>query len=337
MTEFMLGGYGAAMGGSARGIGRGRSHADGRFEYLGLVAEVESPSWVTVTPRRVFAALEADSAVAAWARADDGSLRELAVRDSGSAASPCHLAVAARPSGGDALVAVRYGDGVVAVHGAGASEGDGLGPAEQELDASGSGPWPAQASPHAHHVLVLDDGRIVTADLGADRVHLHRWRGARLERVASIAMPAGTGPRDVLPLPSGSLAVLGEWGLTVSLLRPAGDSFEFAGSAPLPGEPGRSQAAALALSADGRFVIAGVRGANRIAVTRWDGGELTAVGDVDCGGDWPRHLVRDRDFVHVANQRSDSVTSFALDSEGALTPLGEPVFAPSPTCLAVLS
>ena len=337
MTELLLGAYGAAMGGSARGIGRGRSGADGRFEYLGLVAEVESPSWVTVTPRRVFAALEADSAIAAWERAEDGSLHELAMHDSGASASPCHLAVAARPSGGEALVAARYGDGVVAVHGVGASGGDGLGPAEQELDAIGSGPWPAQASPHAHHVLVLDDGRIATADLGADRVHLHRWRGARLERVASVALPAGTAPRDLLPLSGGNLAVLGEWGLTLSLLRPVGDTFEFAGSASLPGERGLSQAAALALSADGRFVIAGVRGANRIAVTRWDGAELTAVGDIDCGGDWPRHLVRDRDFVHVANQRSDSVTSFALDSAGALTPLGEPVFAPSPTCLAVLS
>ena len=30
-------------------------------------------------------------------------------------------------------------------------------------------------------MLVLDDGRIATADLGADRVHLHRWRGARVK------------------------------------------------------------------------------------------------------------------------------------------------------------
>ena len=34
MTELLLGAYGAAMGGSARGIGRGRTGADGRFELL---------------------------------------------------------------------------------------------------------------------------------------------------------------------------------------------------------------------------------------------------------------------------------------------------------------
>ncbi|WP_294180625.1 beta-propeller fold lactonase family protein [uncultured Schumannella sp.] len=336
MTEFVVGGYGAAMGGTARGIGRGRSHADGRFEFLGLVAEADSPSWLTVAAEHVFAALEADSAVAAWERGDDGSLLARGVRPSGDAAGPCHLAVVPRP-GGDALVAARYGDGVVAVHAIDPGDPSILGPAEQELPATGSGPRAAQRTPHAHCVLVLDDGRVATADLGADRVYLHRWDGARLRRVAEVRLPPGTGPRDLVALPDGELAVLGEWGLTVSVLHPAGDTFEVRGFVDLPGVSGQSQAAGLALSSDGRFVVAGVRGANRLAVISFDSGAVRLVGDVDCGGDWPRHLVVDGAFVHVANQLSNSVASFALDADGRLTPVGEPVHVPSPTCLAALS
>lgn len=336
MTEFLIGGYGAAMGGTALGVARGRSLPDGRFEYLGVVAEAESPSWLTISGRRVFAALEADAAVAAWERADDGSLRARVTHATGAESAPCHLAVTDRPDGSDVLVVARYGDGVVAVHEVDANGPELLGPVDHEVPATGSGPWPAQEAPHAHHALRLDDGRIATADLGADRVHLHRWRGARLEREHTIELPAGTGPRDLLALPGGCLAVLGEWGLTLTLLRPEGGSFEVGGAVALPGEPGRNQAAGLALSGDGRFVVAGVRGANRLAVACFDGQQLAVVGDADCGGDWPRHLLLDGRFLHVANQLSGSVASFALDAEGALTPLGEPVPVPSPTCLAVL-
>ena len=58
MTEFLVGGYSADIGGEAKGIGRARSHPDGRFEFLGLAAEIESPSWLAVDGPLVHAALE---------------------------------------------------------------------------------------------------------------------------------------------------------------------------------------------------------------------------------------------------------------------------------------
>jgi 6-phosphogluconolactonase (cycloisomerase 2 family) len=57
------------------------------------------------------------------------------------------------------------------------------------------------------------------------------------------------------------------------------------------------------------------------------------VGWAPSGGDWPRHLAVDGSFVHVANQLSNSVATLRIEDDGTLTPVGEPVSVPSPTCL----
>lgn len=323
MTEFLIGGYGADMGGTATGVGRARSHPDGRFEYLGAVAEAPSPSWVAVAGTRVFATLEGTGEVASW-RISDPDYRLIPITRVGSGGTnPCHLAVI----DGIAIVA-SYTDGAVAVV---SSSGP-----EQVLAGSGSGPLEAQEGPHAHHVLVLDDGRVLTADLGADLLHVHTWADSRLTRTDSVPMPSGTGPRDLLVLPDGRLAVLGEWSCDVVVLEERGDTFEVVQIVGLPGAtPGVDQAAALGLSADGRHVFAGIRGSNRVATLLVDD-TLSGVGWVDCGGAWPRHLVVDGDFVHVANQLSSTVTSFRIGDDGTLTSVGEPAAVPSPTCLAAI-
>ena len=106
MTEFLVGGYTADMGGEAQGIGRARSHPDGRFEFLGVAAEVESPTWLVLDGGLVHAALEGADEVASFARTDDGLA--LIGRVAAGGDSPCHLAVAP-----DALLAACYEDGAV--------------------------------------------------------------------------------------------------------------------------------------------------------------------------------------------------------------------------------
>lgn len=80
MTRFWLGGYGAAMDGSADGIGllagdEGREAST--LAYRGAVVETPSPSWLAQHPTLdvVYAALEGDSAVQAFSRAGRPPLR----------------------------------------------------------------------------------------------------------------------------------------------------------------------------------------------------------------------------------------------------------------------
>lgn len=325
MTEFLVGGYGADGGGEATGISRARSHPDGRFEWLGVVAETASPSWLTVAGGRVFAALEPSSVLEAYEWVDGA----LALVDSAAAGGelPCHLAL-----DGGQLITACYGDGAVAVADAGA----GLA-LRQVLPGTGSGPLPAQEGPHAHHVLVLADV-VLTADLGADLLHVHTRHGDELVRTDSVPLPAGTGPRDLLALPDGRVAVLGEWSCELLLLEPRGATFEVVQILALPGAtPGDDQAAALGLSADGRHVVAGIRGADRIAAVALADDAASAAGWTSTRGTWPRHLVVDGGFVHVANQLSSTVTTFRWADDGTFTPVGDPVPVPSPTCLAALA
>lgn len=316
MTEYLIGGYGPDMGGTGSGISWGRSHPDGRFEVGGIVAELPSPSWLVAEGDRVYAALEGSGELVKLTWAERALAEAWRVPAGGS--NPCHLAY-----DDGAVIVACYADGVVAVHRPGS--------APQLLAGSGSGPLPAQEGPHAHHVLPLD-AHVLTADLGADLVYVHH-RGIPLERVDALPMPAGTGPRDLLALPDGRLAVLGEWSCELVLLEPMGDTFEIVQVVALPGATqGADQTSGLALSSDGRYVVAGIRGANRIATLAIDD-TVAPVGWAPSGGDWPRHLVVDGEFVHVANQLSNSIATLRLDAHGALTPAGDPVATPSPTCL----
>jgi 6-phosphogluconolactonase (cycloisomerase 2 family) len=317
MTDFLVGGYGPDMGGTGSGMLWARSSADGRLEIRGLAAELDSPSWITIDGDRVAVALEGAGSIVEF---DLAGTRLSPVAHHVVGKWPCHIALA----DGVPIVA-NYGDGTVWTP-AGVLEGSGE-----------TGPLAAQDGPHAHHALRLADDRILTLDLGTDRMFLHRIEGGALVRFDELAFPPGTGPRDLLVLPDGRLAVLGEWSCELLLLEPMGTTFEIVQILPLPGAtPGEDQAAALGLSADGRFVFAGIRGSNRVATLALDADAVRPVGWVPSGGEWPRHLVVNGDFVHVANQLSNAIATFRVEHDGTLTPVGEPVDVPSPTCLAAV-
>jgi 6-phosphogluconolactonase len=320
MTALLVGGYGPDMGGTAAGIATAASASDRLV--LGDGPECASPSWLAVRGERMVAVLEGEGALA-WFRREGEAWRADGVTALGGS-YPCHAAFL----DDDTVVVACYGDGAVVVARHGSST------PVQRLDGSGYGPLPAQEGPHAHHVHVVPDGRVLTLDLGADRLHVHE-RGADglLTRVDSLALPPGTGPRDLHALPSGELALLGEWSCEVLVLDPAGREFEIVQILALPGAtPGQDQAAALGVSADGHFLYVGIRGADRIAVIALDDDGLRAVDSVPSGGRWPRHLLVDGELLHVANQLSNVVATFRIGADGIPVPLAAAV-TPSPTCL----
>ncbi len=313
------------MDGTAEGIGRLARHPDGTLEFLGTAIPTPSPSYLRIRGTTLYAVNEGAPAVSAF-RLDGDSLVPLGAQPA-AGSYPCSLAVV-----DDLLIAACYGDGAVGVHRI-AADGS-LGPVVQTLHDRGSGPRQAQEGPHAHDALRVADDTLLTTDLGTDRVHLHGLSPNGLDRRGALSLPAGSGPRDLRqPLP-GVVWVLGELSAEVFVLRAEKEGFAMVGSVPLHGAADGDHAAALEISADGRFAYAALRGSNRISVlaVSVDGTSLRPVGSVDCGGDWPRHLVLDGDLLHVANQLSHSITTFRVGSDGI------PVFqaaidAPSPSYL----
>jgi 6-phosphogluconolactonase (cycloisomerase 2 family) len=306
------------MGGTAAGIGIARSTADGALEYSGLAVPTSSPSFLAGSASGVIYATDEAGRIEAFRR--DGDRLEPIGGQPSSGVSPCHVSVTA-----ERLLVSNYGSGSIDVFPV-APSGE-IGPVLQTLHGSGSGPESAQDGPHAHSTLV---GRtVLSADLGADEVHVHSLEGGVLERIGISRVPAGTGPRD-LGLFGGRIILLGELSGALFALDDAG-TITATGALVTDWVPG-DHAAALAVDGSGRFLYSGIRGSNRIAVVRL--ADLSPIASVPSGGDWPRHLAVTGDFLYVANERSNTVATFRLDSAtGMPIPVGEPAAVSSPTYL----
>jgi 6-phosphogluconolactonase (cycloisomerase 2 family) len=319
---YWAGSYTAAMDGTSLGIGALRPRADGSLEYLGLAVATSCPSFLSnaVVPGVVYATDEAAARVGAFRR-DGERLVPLGGQPTGGT-SPCHITATA-----EWLYVANYGTGTVDAFPLSADGS--IGPRRASLAGAGSGPHPAQVGPHAHSTLVVGDA-ILSADLGADRVHVQRWSDGELLRVSSAAFPPGTGPRDFATTADGRIFLLGEL---------SGEIFEL----DREGRPLRSGAsvvdavdgdhwAGLVIDDAGRFIYTGLRGSNRIAVV--DARTLSPVATISCGGDWPRHLWLSGELLYVANERSSTVTSFRIDRDSGLpVPIGAPEDVPTPTYL----
>jgi 6-phosphogluconolactonase len=303
MTGWLIGTYDASV---QRGTGSGVYAADELPGEARLAVALPSPSYLLRDGDLVHATLEGLGRVATLR----GDVVERTVDAGGDA--PCHLAAL-----GDRLVVASYLSGTLAVVGPGG--------AEQVLQDEGSGPDPAQDGPHAHSSLVVGS-RLLSADLGADVVYTHTIAGTTLTRTGAIAFPPGTGPRDLALLPSGDVLMLGELDGSLHLLRDT----EVVTSTVVPGFAPGDHAGAIVVRDDA--IICGVRGSNRIAVLRLRDDALEPVADVDCGGDWPRHLALEGDRLHVANQRSHDVTTFRIGDDGIPRPTGSTA-VPSPAFL----
>jgi 6-phosphogluconolactonase (cycloisomerase 2 family) len=320
---FWAGSYTASMDGSSEGIGRLRPRAsDGSLEYLGLAAATSCPSFLAngVVPGLVYATDEANARVEAFRR-DGDELVALGGQPT-SGRLPCHISVTAQW-----LYVANYFSGTVDVFPL-ADDGS-IGPIHQTLAGSGSGPKPDQDGPHAHSTLVTASA-VLSADLGTDQVHVQRWNGGALERVDSVSLPPGTGPRDFVVAPDGRIYLCGELSGGVFELDQDGTVLRSGSSVtdPVDGD----HWAGLVVDQAGRYLYTGIRGTNRVAVV--DVATLSPVAAISCGGDWPRNLWLAGELLYVANERSSTVTSFRVDQgTGIPTPVGSPEAVPTPTYL----
>jgi 6-phosphogluconolactonase (cycloisomerase 2 family) len=294
-----------------------------------VAVETPDPSFLLASPDHpglLYAVDEGGDAVVALRLTAAGEGQVLArVATAGSA--PCHLALV---DGGRLLLAACYGDGVVSVH---RLDADGLpaaGTALPSPEPAPTGPHPAQDGPHAHCSLEVGD-LLLVADLGTDRVLLYRRSGGGHAADGAIAVPAGTGPRDLLPLPSGAVLLLGEHDSRLHLLDLV--HRRVVASVPTTADPtGGDQASGMTVS--GRRLTVGLRGSDRIALLRVGDDDVPVpVDSAVTGGTWPRHHALDGDRLLVANQRSGTITELPFRSDTSFGTPGPVARTPSPTFL----
>ncbi|WP_157431068.1 lactonase family protein [Actinomadura macra] len=331
---FWVGTY-TGEAGAGEGVYWVRQTPDGTLADLELAVEAVSPSYLAVHPGGdvVYTVREEEAGgVLAYAVAD-GRLREIGRRAAGSL--PCHVSVS--PGGGHLIVA-DYGSGTVRsvpldpnggfVGEPDVVEGHGGGPREDR-----------QEGPHAHAGAHAPDGTVLTTDLGADLVRSFRFEAGRLRPVGETALPPGCGPRHLAVHPSGHVYVLTELAATVLVLRPA-DGYarlDQIAESPATADPvaGDTLGAAIKLGDGGRYVYTSARGADVVTTHRVldEGAALAPVADTGSGGDWPRDLHVDGEWMHVANERSDLLVTFRISADGIPAAVGTPLEVPSPVCV----
>ncbi|MET9802014.1 lactonase family protein [Streptomyces sp. NPDC006368] len=294
----------------------------GALTVTGAAGDVADPSFLAPAPGGAVLLAVSETEEGAVAAFD---IRGAAPRLLGDpvavrGAGPTHLALA-----GGHVVTANYGSGSVSALPLRADGRPDAAPVV--LRHEGSGPDPErQSGPHAHQVVPDPTGRrLLAVDLGTDSVYVYALDapgGDAPVPHGRTALPPGTGPRHLAFHPAGSHAyVLGEleptitvcrWDADTGVLAPVGGTRAVPAGAVTPSYP-----SGIAVSPDGRFLWAAVRGDDSIAVLALDDTreKPALVTTVPCGGHWPRDLTLDPEGrrLYVANERSGDVTWFDLD------------------------
>ncbi|MCG5102366.1 lactonase family protein [Oceanobacillus alkalisoli] len=307
-----------------------------------VAAKLNNPTYVTVSQNNdyLYAVSQEgeEGGVAAFSIAD-GNLEKLNSEVT-AGSPPCHVSV---DSKNRLVVAANYHTKKVEAFQA---NEDGSLQAPTSVTHEGSGPHERQEKPHLHFAgYTPDEKYIVVVDLGSDTITTYSPNGDELEEVSVLTVKVGSGPRHIAFHPFAPYAyVMTELSNEVIVLKydeNTGTFEEVQYVATIPEDfTENNQGSAIHLSSDGKFVYAGNRGHDSIAVFRIAADyTVELVEYTPTEGNWPRDFVLDpsEQFIVVANQESGTLTLFERDSEsGTLTLLQKDVEAPEAVCVKFL-
>jgi 6-phosphogluconolactonase len=354
--------------GNGRGIYVFRvDRATGRMTPIEVFEIGTSPSCLILNAAgtRLYSANETDrvgenneGTVSAFAiNRTDGKLQRLNTVGSGGA-GPTYISL--HPSGKFLLVANYFGGSVSVLPVL--TDGRLANPSDTKTDSGKIGPTRATNAPagcfaisghdgpHAHMIRTDPSGRFVLhTDLGLDKIFVWKFderKGALiLGEKLIVSLPAGDGPRHFHFHPNGRwLYSIQEEGSTIVLFDFDAATGQLASRQTIstlpPGFAGSNFCSEILMSADGRFVYAGNRVHDGIAIfSVGQDGKLTYVREEWTRGDYPRSFNFDPagQFLYCCNQRGDNVTVFRVDREtGALNFTGDYVPVGNPSSIVSL-
>ena len=231
--------------------------------------------------------------------------------------------------------------------------------ADVKVDAGKVGPARATNAPpgtfafsghdrtHAHMIHSDPAGRFVLhADLGLDKIFVWKFDGEKGLLTPgdppAVSLPPGDGPRHFHFHPNGRyLYSIQEEGSTLVLFDYDAATGRLASRQTVstlpPGFAGSNFCSEILVSPDGRFVYAGNRLHDTVAILSvGDDGTLTFVAEEPTRGNYPRSFSFDPtgNFLYCCNQRGDNVTTFRIDrATGKLGFTGQYTAVGNPSCI----
>ncbi len=315
------------------------------------VAKSSNPSFLAVSPNQkfVYAVNEnADSTITPIGgtvtvfsfNKNNGTLSELNKQPSGGK-HPCYVAV---DNSGQWVFAGNYSSGNIGLlH---ANNDGALDTVKQIVQHNGNGPNAArQTGPHVHSTNLSGNNKyLFVPDLGIDKVIVYAFnkKNGSLKFKSAAPSIAGSGPRHFCFLPNKPYAYLmEELSGTVVCYKVKKDKLIFKQRInALPDDfKGAIGSADIHVSANGKFLYCSNRGdANTITIFSINAvnGNLTKTGYQSTLGLTPRNFNFDPsgNFLLVANQNSDSIVIFKIDTQtGLLTDTGKRISVGNPVCI----
>ena len=346
--DLLIGGYTTPDGN--RGITVYRFYAEtGRFAFLGEV-ETASPTFLCISPDRKFVYsvnAVADGSVSAFSFDHNTGALKFINKQPSVGANPAHVVIDKEAKN---VIVSNYGNGTLSV--LPVNKDGSLAPATQTIIGEGSSIIPQrQAGPHIHSAIFSpDEKNVLYADLGTDKVSVAKYKAGKVpaltpEDVAFEKIKPGSGPRHMDFSTDGKfLYLVNEMGATVNSYAYNKGKITFIDSVGLasPGFTGRSSAADIHVSPDGRFLYATNRGtANELVVFGIDqaSGKLHYITRYPTGKE-PRNFVIEPggNFLLLAAQQDNTVNIYRIDKlTGLLVMLNISINIPSPTVLKLVS
>ncbi|MFS0821183.1 lactonase family protein [Bacillus sp. 1P02SD] len=312
-----------------------------------LAAELGNPTYVTVSQdnRFLYSVVkdgEAGGVAAYSVDSQTGELKQLN-NDVSEGASPCHVSV---NKANNQVVTGNYHKGTIELYSLNSETGS----IESSLSVvahEGKGPHERQEKPHTHFSgFTPDEKYIVAIDLGIDKLITYEVIDGALKEVNSLSVRPGSGPRHIAFHPNGKYAYImteiSNEVVALSYDSSIGSFTELQYISTIPSDfTENSQGSAVHISKDGKFVYAGNRGHNSIAVFQVNEatGELALVEMVSSEGDWPRDFVFDptEKFIVGSNQESNNLVLYARDEQtGKLSLVDSDITVPFPVCVKFL-
>ncbi|MFS0783942.1 lactonase family protein [Bacillus sp. 1P06AnD] len=312
-----------------------------------LAAEIDNPTYINITKDQhtLYATAKKGDlgGVAAYAIQPGKVGLQLKNIQLSEGSSPCYVAVNEEQTH---VSAAYYHRGTVELMPV--IDGE-LQAASSTVQSAGSGPNPErQEKPHLHFFDFTPDGLYAVAiDLGTDQLKTYSIHNHQLKEVQSFSTKQGSGPRHIAFHPNGKYAyIMTELSNEVIVMDYNKEDGSFTSKQYIKAIPEsfteNSQGSAIHVSSDGRFVYAGNRGHDSIAIFSIDPvtGELAIVDYVSTEGAWPRDFAFDptEQFIIASNQESHNLVLFERNKEtGLLTLISSDTEVPYPVCIKFLS
>jgi 6-phosphogluconolactonase len=255
-------------------------------------------------------------------------------------ASPCYII-----DDDHNLIVANYSGGTIAVFGK-SSQGA-IGVVKQVVTHHGSGPnHERQEKAHVHMVAFSPDRKYLLAnDLGTDEISIYNYNPISptivLSLKSKVKVKPGSGPRHLTFSSDGKFVYsIHELDGTLTTFAYNDGKLEKIDETTVvqPGFTGKTGAADIHTTADGKFLYATNRGdANTISVFALDNnGKPSHVETVGTEGKGPRNFVitPGGKFVLVAHQDSNEIVIFSRDQRtGKLSATGQRIALCAPVCL----